>query len=266
MTIDDQMRIWQKGEPPLDILKTPYQNLKFLSMQVAARARTRAEWMRDTGNMMSKECREIDREISQISIKLNQEEKGIVRTKMMGSNMDKSTVASFNQDVNKTCPYCMDGDGSWDHMCWTCKPLQSKREELDSGVARIPVRCLPLNVRSGIAPAMRTDGYASYWGGPLNEEVEQRTQILLGKDTQLHKPGNDRDETDARKEALDILDEPENRYSNMRQIIMEYKKTHGSGNMLAYPDKQDIQQHMQGCDDNRYVNIYGDGSQTDPTN
>ena len=36
--------------------------------------------------------------------------------------------------------------------------------------------------------------------------------------------------------------------------------------MLAYPDKQDIQRHMQGCDDNRYVNIYGDGSQTDPTN
>ena len=36
--------------------------------------------------------------------------------------------------------------------------------------------------------------------------------------------------------------------------------------MLAYPDKQYIQQHMQGCDDNHYVNIYGDGSQTDPTN
>jgi hypothetical protein len=113
---------------------------------------------------------------------------------------------------------------------------------------------------------MRTDGKASYWGGPLSEEVEQRTQILLGKDTQLHTPGDNRDETDAREEALDILNEPENTYSNMRQIIMKYKKAHGSGSMLEYPDQQDIQRHMQGHDDNYYVGIFGDGSQTDPTN
>ena len=84
MTIDDQIRIWQKGEPPLDILKTPCQNLKFLSMQAATRARTRAEWTRSTGNPMTGDCREIDREISQISSKLSEEEKGVVRTKMIG--------------------------------------------------------------------------------------------------------------------------------------------------------------------------------------
>ena len=52
LVIDDQLKVHQRGEPPLDIIKTPFQNLKSLSLRAAARARTRAEWARQTGHVL----------------------------------------------------------------------------------------------------------------------------------------------------------------------------------------------------------------------
>ena len=50
MVIDEQLRIRQRKELYIDILLTPYQSLKPMVMQAATRARTRAEWARETGN------------------------------------------------------------------------------------------------------------------------------------------------------------------------------------------------------------------------
>ena len=36
--------------------------------------------------------------------------------------------------------------------------------------------------------------------------------------------------------------------------------------MLTFPEKQKVHRHMQGWEADYYVNVYGDGSQTDPTN
>ena len=43
MGIDDQLTISQKAEQPLDILKVPYQSLKFLTLHAATITRNRAE-------------------------------------------------------------------------------------------------------------------------------------------------------------------------------------------------------------------------------
>ena len=57
MALDDQLTLRQQAEQPIDILKVPYQSLKMLTLQAAAIARSRAEWNRNTGNHMVKECR-----------------------------------------------------------------------------------------------------------------------------------------------------------------------------------------------------------------
>ena len=46
MRIDDDLRIWQRKEEPISILKVPYQNLKPLILKAAGRSRNRAEWHR----------------------------------------------------------------------------------------------------------------------------------------------------------------------------------------------------------------------------
>ena len=79
MAIDGELWIWQKIEPPIDLLAMPYQNLKTMVLLAAARAGTKAEWHRGTGNSVSKGMLEIDRELSQISKALNDTEKGWLR-------------------------------------------------------------------------------------------------------------------------------------------------------------------------------------------
>ena len=67
MAVDRNFRIRQKNEPVIDVFKVPYQNLKHLIVQAAAKARTRAEWGRNTSNAASMEILEIDRDLSQVS-------------------------------------------------------------------------------------------------------------------------------------------------------------------------------------------------------
>ena len=104
MKIDKELRIWQKQEELIDIVQVPYQNLKNLASMAAARARNKAEWYRDSSERTM--ALDIDREASQISQGLSQEEEGIVRTIAMGSTMSKSKNAEINEDVNDICDYC----------------------------------------------------------------------------------------------------------------------------------------------------------------
>ena len=47
MAIDRHFRLWQDKEVPIDILQIPYQHLKPQVHKAAARARTKAEWVRE---------------------------------------------------------------------------------------------------------------------------------------------------------------------------------------------------------------------------
>ena len=76
--------------------------------------------------------------------------------------------------------------------------------ELDSELAQVPVGCLPLNVRSGIAPAMKANGATTYWGSSLDDTINDKTKKLLGCDAELTTPGHNYEITRARQEAADI--------------------------------------------------------------
>jgi len=98
MAVDEDLKIWQANEPAIDLLKIPYQSLKVMTLRAAARARTKAEWKRDTGNTTSKEFREIDREASQISDALTDLEKGMMATSLMGGTQAKCEIAKYNEN------------------------------------------------------------------------------------------------------------------------------------------------------------------------
>ena len=126
---------------------------------------------------MIKECREIDREASLVDPKIEEIGKGMMRISQMGGQMHKCGISKFNQDVTKACTYCEEDECTTDHLRWKCKYFDEKRKEIDKDIAEIPTQWLPLNVRSGIAPAMRLDGRATYWGKDLDDTMVERPRI-----------------------------------------------------------------------------------------
>ena len=84
----------------------PIQNLKTIMQLAAARARSRAEWYRNTSSLIAKGVLGIDRDISQPSKVLNDIEKGMVATSMMGGNQANCEISRYNEDVDKMCSYC----------------------------------------------------------------------------------------------------------------------------------------------------------------
>ena len=81
----------------------------------------------------------------------------------------------------------------------------------------------------------------------------------------MHKPGDDQQKVDDRKQALAILEEPENRWFNARQMLLKIKQAHGSGINSTFPTKAQIDEAMEGYGEDEEVRIYGDGSVTSPT-
>ena len=107
MVIDQHMRIWQQNEEPIDILQMPYQSLKVSVQAAAARARTKAEWMRNSSKRIA--TAEIDRSASQIDNKLTEEQQGIMRTIAMGGDQALQEIANYNEDVDPVCTHCGKG-------------------------------------------------------------------------------------------------------------------------------------------------------------
>jgi hypothetical protein len=86
MAIDDDFKIWQSNEEPIDMFNMTYQSLKPMVLLAAGRARTKSEWNRTGSTNMARGPIEIDNEISQVNKKLSEEEQGIIRTVLAGGN------------------------------------------------------------------------------------------------------------------------------------------------------------------------------------
>ena len=108
MNIDAQLRIWQRKEEPISILKVPYQNSKPLILNAAGRSRNRAEWHRGVSSKRGRAPLEIDNEVSQVVATFEEEEKGILRVVQMGGAQALNEIADYNQAVGRICNYCME--------------------------------------------------------------------------------------------------------------------------------------------------------------
>ena len=68
---------------------------------------------------------------------------------------------------------------------------------------------------------MKLDCCATFWGRNLeDEDVSDEVKNSLGVNMLLHKPGKDRDVTEKREQALELIDHPERRGRNARQTMM----------------------------------------------
>ena len=148
-------------EEPVNILSMPYQNLKAQLHMQATRARTNAEWNRDSSTRMAG-LREIDRQASLVGAGLTEEEKGVVRTIQMGGTMSKQSIAAFNEDVDTKCTYCQEAAASGTHIRWQCEYFEKTRVETDKELARVPRHYLLDCIRCGVAPAMKVEGELTY--------------------------------------------------------------------------------------------------------
>ena len=128
LVIDQNLNIWQQKEEPLNIIATPYQSLKMLVLAMAARSRTKAEWVRN--NSKTTRTVEIDRDATQLSDDLEDEQKSLVRTSMMGGTMTNQSIAVFNEDVDEMCTYCGEQPGTADHIKWACSFFEPTRQQL----------------------------------------------------------------------------------------------------------------------------------------
>ena len=264
MKLDKRLRIWQAQEEPIDIMQVPYQSLKDLVSKAAARARSNAEWSRDTTERTM--AREIDREASQISKALNEEEKGIVRTFAIGSNMSKFKKAEINEDIDGKCDYCGEEAATMSHTPWECRFFDGIKEKADKLLHGIPIKYIHQCIRCGIAPAMKLEGKATYWGMELGEDINAKAKRLLGYDDELHRPGENSVETQDREEALKVSEQHERRGKNARQTFLMHKKGHGTGIDMEFPKESEIKDNMQGHHEQFYAPMFGDGSQTTPQN
>ena len=262
LVIDQHFFIWQRDEEPIDIKTYPYQHLKTQAHMMVARSRTRAEWLAGKGSRPR--TIEIDREASQPSDKLTDEEKGIVATAMIGGGMAGNDIASFNEDVEKQCTYCGNELSTADHIKWHCSFFEEVRQVTDSIIAKIPTRYLTACIRCGIAPAMKTDGRKTFWGTIVDSNEDEDIKKAMGVDLSLEMPGNDADETEANEEALEILASKEAEGKNARQVMLAMKGGHGTGENLTFPDREEIEKAMKQHKDEQFIDMYGDGSHTTP--
>lgn len=61
---------------------------------------------------------------------------------------------------------------------------------------------------------MSTKRDRTYWGQDFNDDIPDHLTILLGKNDTLDTPANNGTETEARKQATIILDDPDNEHLN----------------------------------------------------
>ena len=82
---------------------------------------------------------------------------------------------------------------------------------------------------------------------------------------QLHKEGKDRDVTEMREQALELIEHPDRKGRNARQTMLMHKGGHGMGQTPEFPNKKEIEEGREGHETDFFVNTYGDGSYTTPT-
>ena len=109
------------------------------------------------------------------------------------------------------------------HTIWRCDFFNDIKKATDEVLHSIPFEYMHECIRCGIAPAMKMQGKATFWGKELGDNISEKAKRLLGYDDELHKPGENAERTEDRQEAFTIIDQPERGYKNARQTFLMHK-------------------------------------------
>ena len=100
----------------------------------------------------------------------------------------------------------------------------------------------------------------------FDEDTDEQTKVLLGKNMELHRGGENVDETQGREEAVEILQEPLINGRNARQTMLMHKQAHGSGVDLDFPAATQIEEALRGYELEHMVPFFGTAAIPHPPN
>ena len=151
--LDKSCKIWSRSEPFLDILNTPFQHVASIFTELATKARTAARsWTKTINRNLS----EIYQWVTmQSTKKLNSEDHAMLRTSHSGGGVAKVELHAIGAIDDTVCDYCGHAYCDFEHIVWTCPFFHPIRVSVNAILASIDIRCLPVPVRRGIAPAMK---------------------------------------------------------------------------------------------------------------
>ena len=156
-------------------------------------------------------------------------------------------------------------DGTMMHVIWCCPYFQPQREEQDKELADIPIGYLLPCIQRGIAPAMKLDGNATFWGQNLEDDISEAHKKLLGKSSYLEQGAQNAKDQEARDQAKELTKEAKALGLNARQTMLKHKGAFGSGAPAKFPNEEEIEDFMARHGLTEPVETYGDGSLTTPT-
>lgn len=221
--IDRQFCVWQRCEPELDLIQTPYQHLGPLVFEAAARARTKAAQGTKT---LNRGLEEIGGQVTLSSRKtMSTEHQAMLRTIQCGGGISKIELQAMGAAQAATCDYCGHHLCDMDHIPWQCPQSRTARTEADAGLARVGAKLMNPAVRRGIAPAMKSGSNIAFWGLGLNriDGANHDTLKLFGCT-----PQEDRD-------VQRCLDDAKLQGKNARQLMACIRGGFGTGGSPTFP-------------------------------
>ena len=160
--LTDRFIVKQWDQPAIDILQAPHQRLPALIQQMCTRNRTR---MAGNQRHEARDLVEIDAYATSGDTKeINEDDLMMLNLVRTGSLWTKSTECWTGKVDELTCSVCNEEEETAEHIIWRCKPLGERRKEVDSMLIGINCDHLPVPIRHGIAPALKTTISAAFWG------------------------------------------------------------------------------------------------------
>ena len=139
--MDMSVRIRQWIQPIIDILKAPYQHIRPLARQAAARNRSLAAEGTRHENVGLKE---IDSYASKADEKnINKQDLTLLNIVRTGSMWTQNTTYWTGKVEDVMCELCGMFKQTPDHVLWRCLGLQEQREKPDKDLASIDPDLLP---------------------------------------------------------------------------------------------------------------------------
>ena len=82
---------------------------------------------------------------------------------------------------------CKEAKSIANHFRLQCTYFDGDRKIQDPELASAPFKYLLRCIQCGIAPSMKAYGERSCWGADFDEEIDEKTNVLLGKNIGLHR-------------------------------------------------------------------------------
>ena len=176
--MDSNLCIHMQGEPFIDVLRCPFQELRPLATGLATRARTEAS---SGKRAVTYTLFEVDAAATQAAYSvLDESRANYRRVAQNAGSWGKDTILKTGYIDNDVCDLCGTNGQNPIHSVWHCPALHAARTAADPDLACISSACLPPTILIGIAPALAMFHEMTFWGEHLDDEVDDNTRKLLG--------------------------------------------------------------------------------------